>query len=83
MNEVGAEIKQKRTYKQTYDELNYSCKVAWRNAPRCINRIQWSRMDCRDGDTATVFSFSFHGFYYLFQLYFFIGRAFSKNVLGT
>nr|ABO09632.1 nitric oxide synthase form B [Physarum polycephalum] len=55
MNEVYAEVKQTGTYFQTYDELSYACKVAWRNAPRCINRIQWSRMeviDCRKVITA-------------------------------
>nr|AAK43730.1 nitric oxide synthase form A [Physarum polycephalum] len=55
MKEVYDEVKKTGTYFQTYEELSYSCKVAWRNAPRCINRIQWSRMeviDCRKVTTA-------------------------------
>ena len=34
MTEVSEEIKQTGTYFQTYDELSYACKVAWRNAAR-------------------------------------------------
>eukprot|EP00026_Physarum_polycephalum_P000479 Phypoly_transcript_00480.p1 GENE.Phypoly_transcript_00480~~Phypoly_transcript_00480.p1 ORF type:complete len:1057 (-),score=141.02 Phypoly_transcript_00480:1379-4549(-) len=55
MNEVHDEIKRTGTYFQTIEELTYACKVAWRNAPRCINRIQWNRMeviDCRKVTTA-------------------------------
>ncbi len=57
MNEVAMEIKQTGAYYQTYDEVEYGTKVAWRNQARCRNRIQWNRMeviDCRHVTTAEV-----------------------------
>lgn len=48
LTEVADEIKLTGTYRQTYDELAYGAKVAWRNASRCINRIQWNRMEVLD-----------------------------------
>lgn len=82
MIEVESEIRRKGTYKQSYDELNYACKVGWRNAPRCINRIQWSRMeiiDCRDVTTAEVFLSLINIIYYLFICLFIL---FLHNVRG-
>ena len=31
-------------YDMTYDELCFGAKTAWRNAPRCIGRIQWNNL---------------------------------------
>ncbi|XP_003698873.1 nitric oxide synthase, salivary gland [Apis florea] len=38
------------TYQLTETELVFGAKIAWRNATRCIGRIQWSKLqvfDCR------------------------------------
>lgn len=52
---VVEEITATGTYKQTYDELEYGVKVAWRNSSRCIYRIQWRKIkvfDCREVKSA-------------------------------
>lgn len=45
---VRAEISERKTYRQTAEEAWYGAKVAWRNSSRCINRIQWNRMEFID-----------------------------------
>ena len=38
------------TYAMTEDELEFACRTAWRNAPRCPGRINWKSLqifDCR------------------------------------
>ncbi|KAG8450726.1 hypothetical protein GDO86_003122 [Hymenochirus boettgeri] len=52
---VAKEIETTGTYHLTKDELIYATKQAWRNAPRCIGRIQWSNLqvfDARECKTA-------------------------------
>ncbi|KAM8797256.1 nitric oxide synthase, inducible [Eudromia elegans] len=52
---VSKEIETTGTYHLTKDELVFATKQAWRNAPRCIGRIQWSNLqvfDARDCKTA-------------------------------
>lgn len=52
---VTKEIETTGTYHLTKDELTFAAKQAWRNAPRCIGRIQWSNLqvfDARDCKTA-------------------------------
>uniref|UniRef100_A0A8C5NQL2 Nitric oxide synthase n=1 Tax=Junco hyemalis TaxID=40217 RepID=A0A8C5NQL2_JUNHY len=52
---VTKEIERTGTYHLTKDELTFAAKQAWRNAPRCIGRIQWSNLqvfDARDCKTA-------------------------------
>ncbi|NXF09721.1 NOS2 protein, partial [Smithornis capensis] len=52
---VSREIEATGTYHLTKDELAFAAKQAWRNAPRCIGRIQWSNLqvfDARDCKTA-------------------------------
>lgn len=41
---VTKEIETTGTYQLTKDELIFAAKQAWRNAPRCIGRIQWSNL---------------------------------------
>ncbi|XP_044141709.1 nitric oxide synthase, inducible-like [Bufo gargarizans] len=51
---VTKDIEHTGTYQLTYDELVFASKQAWRNAPRCIGRIQWSNLqvfDARDCKT--------------------------------
>ncbi|XP_019401132.1 PREDICTED: nitric oxide synthase, inducible [Crocodylus porosus] len=55
MEAVNKEIETTGTYQLTKDELIFATKQAWRNAPRCIGRIQWSNLqvfDARDCKTA-------------------------------
>lgn len=46
--EIQAEVKATGTYTHTYEELAYGAQVAWRNASKCIGRIQWNNMVVRD-----------------------------------
>ena len=48
IEEVVNEIKRRGTYKHTYNELSYGAKLCWRNASRCINRIQWKNLEIID-----------------------------------
>lgn len=41
---VTKEIETTGTYHLTKEELIFAAKQAWRNAPRCIGRIQWSNL---------------------------------------
>ncbi|MGH0182817.1 UNVERIFIED_CONTAM: hypothetical protein FKN15_010647 [Acipenser sinensis] len=52
---VTMEIEKTGTYQLTGAELVFATKQAWRNAPRCIGRIQWSNLqvfDARQCNTA-------------------------------
>ncbi|XP_076109022.1 nitric oxide synthase 1-like [Mytilus galloprovincialis] len=54
-SEVKSSIDNTGTYDLTLKELIFGSKQAWRNAPRCIGRIQWSNLqifDARDVKTA-------------------------------
>lgn len=47
---VQKEVMALGTYQLTETELVFGAKLAWRNAARCIGRIQWSKLqvfDCR------------------------------------
>ncbi len=46
--QVSAEIEQRGTYTQTYDELSFGAKLAWRNSTRCIGRLFWNGLQVRD-----------------------------------
>ncbi|XP_061880300.1 nitric oxide synthase, brain [Entelurus aequoreus] len=59
LEEVTKEIEASGTYVLKDTELIYGAKHAWRNAARCVGRIQWSKLqvfDARDCTTA-------HGMY--------------------
>ncbi|XP_077168526.1 nitric oxide synthase, inducible isoform X2 [Paroedura picta] len=45
---VAKEIETTGTYQLTVEELNFATREAWRNAPRCIGRIQWSNLQVFD-----------------------------------
>lgn len=56
LEKVKAEIEASGTYLHQYDELIFGSKLAWRNAARCIGRIQWNKLqvfDARHCTTAT------------------------------
>ena len=44
MREVVAEVELKGTYELDEKELVFGAKLAWRNSPRCIGRIQWNKL---------------------------------------
>ena len=44
LEEVRKSIEETGTYKLTEPELIFGAKLAWRNAPRCIGRIQWNKL---------------------------------------
>nr|XP_057925584.1 nitric oxide synthase, brain isoform X2 [Doryrhamphus excisus] len=59
LEEVTKEIEASGAYQLKDTELIYGAKHAWRNAARCVGRIQWSKLqvfDARDCTTA-------HGMY--------------------
>uniref|UniRef100_A0A8C3A1G8 Nitric oxide synthase n=1 Tax=Cyclopterus lumpus TaxID=8103 RepID=A0A8C3A1G8_CYCLU len=59
LEEVNKEIEASGTYQLKDTELNYGAKHAWRNAARCVGRIQWSKLQVFDArDCATA-----HGMY--------------------
>ncbi|KAL4714040.1 hypothetical protein ACJJTC_008394 [Scirpophaga incertulas] len=56
LEEVNIELKEKGTYQLKTSELVFGAKLAWRNASRCIGRIQWKKLqifDCREVTTAS------------------------------
>jgi nitric-oxide synthase len=42
------------TYRQTFDELQYSSRVAWRNSARCIGRLLWRSLKVVDARAAAT-----------------------------
>lgn len=44
LEEVKKEIETSGTYQLKDTELIYGAKHAWRNAARCVGRIQWSKL---------------------------------------
>ncbi|XP_039747140.1 nitric oxide synthase-like [Pararge aegeria] len=56
LQEIERELKEKGTYQLKTPELVFGAKLAWRNASRCIGRIQWKKLqifDCRAVTTAS------------------------------
>lgn len=48
LQEIQAEVQATGTYTHTYEELAYGAQLAWRNASKCVGRIQWNNMVVRD-----------------------------------
>nr|XP_017206470.1 nitric oxide synthase, inducible isoform X1 [Danio rerio] len=48
VEEVAMEIDATGSYQLTTKELEFGAKQAWRNAPRCIGRIQWANLQLFD-----------------------------------
>lgn len=44
LDEVLQSIDETGTYELTVEELEFGAKIAWRNAPRCLNRIIWNTL---------------------------------------
>ncbi|XP_055513563.1 nitric oxide synthase 2b, inducible [Leucoraja erinacea] len=54
LEQVTKSITDTGTYDLTLEELTFSAKQAWRNAPRCIGRIQWSNLQLFDARNCTT-----------------------------
>jgi nitric-oxide synthase len=48
LTEITLELERTGTYTLTTDELLFGSKTAWRNASRCIGRIQWNKLELQD-----------------------------------
>ncbi|WP_017655351.1 nitric oxide synthase oxygenase [Fortiea contorta] len=46
--EIESEVEQTGTYWQSFDELAYGAKLAWRNSTRCVGRSYWNSLEVRD-----------------------------------
>lgn len=44
VQQVLKEIEERGTYEMDGKELVFGAKLAWRNAPRCVGRIQWNKL---------------------------------------
>lgn len=53
LNEIENQLKLNETYYLKETELIYGAKLAWRNASRCIGRIQWSKLQVFDARFTT------------------------------
>eukprot|EP00794_Sanderia_malayensis_P014272 gene14272-15759_t len=51
---IFKEINATGQYELTFDELQFGAKQAWRNAPRCIGRIQWNNLKLFDARKAVT-----------------------------
>lgn len=51
LQEVEAEVAATGTYQLRESELVFGAKQAWRNAPRCVGRIQWGKLQVWSTDT--------------------------------
>ena len=60
VTDITEQIHKTGLYDMTYDELCFGAKTAWRNAPRCIGRIQWNnlKVDPLKCFLKVIFSFS-------------------------
>jgi nitric-oxide synthase len=54
ISEVIASINKTHTYEMKETELCFGARTAWRNAPRCIGRIQWSKLQVFDARFVTT-----------------------------
>ncbi len=45
--EVTELVRATGSYTHTFDELLFGARTGWRNAPRCIGRIQWNNLKVR------------------------------------
>lgn len=48
LDEISREVEATGTYTPTAKELEFGARTAWRNASRCIGRIQWQNLNFFD-----------------------------------
>ena len=49
-NTIQQQIESQGTYDLDEKELVFGARLAWRNAARCIGRIQWKKLQVSDRD---------------------------------
>lgn len=54
VEEIVTSINNTGTYELKETELCFGARTAWRNAPRCIGRIQWSKLQVFDARYVTT-----------------------------
>jgi nitric-oxide synthase len=50
--DIETEMTDRGTYQQSFDELQYCARVAWRNSGRCIGRLLWRTLKVVDARSA-------------------------------
>ncbi len=45
LHEVKDEVETTGFFELSYEELTFGARTAWRNAPRCVNRIVWRQLE--------------------------------------
>ncbi len=55
IRQVGDEIDRTATYRQEFAELEYGCRLAWRNSLDCLGKGMWRRLEVRDCRAAQTF----------------------------
>jgi len=48
LRHVLTELDRTGDYTHTPDEIEWACRVAWRNADRCVGRVYWNALRIRD-----------------------------------
>jgi len=48
LTEIRSEVQRTGSYRQTFAELEYGARVAWRNSTRCVGRLHWKTLTVRD-----------------------------------
>jgi nitric-oxide synthase len=48
LRQVRAELDATGDYTHTRAEIQWACRVAWRNADRCVGRVYWNGLQVRD-----------------------------------
>lgn len=54
IRQIELELSETGTYEFTAEELLFGAKLAWRNAARCIGRIQWQKLQLFDMRTVNT-----------------------------
>ena len=72
---IQKEIQLTGTYELTEEELNFGAKLAWRNAARCIGRIQWNKLK--------VIFFSFGTIFLHFAYWNYFSKVFDARKVKT
>lgn len=54
LGQIKYEVRTTGTYNLKQDELLFGAKQAWRNASRCIGRIQWTKLQVRSMEVCSL-----------------------------
>jgi len=48
IREIGSELAETGTYRQSLEELLLGSRIAWRNNPQCVGKFYWKGLEARD-----------------------------------